>query len=207
VREKCAVTGAGRTDAGVHARGQGAHVDVVSPIDARKCELSVNAVLPDDVSIYHLQPAPPDFHARYSPVLRRYIYSLALRKKPLSFKKAWMVFYEVDWEKVRAAAAQLTGKHDFTTFCAKGSAAKTMTCTVSRAQLSEAADGYTFTIEADRFLYKMVRTIVGTLIDIGRGKITDSMEAIITSKDRKRAGETAPACGLVLDYVKYEGID
>jgi tRNA pseudouridine38-40 synthase len=78
---------------------------------------------------------------------------------------------------------------------------------VSRAQLSEAADGYTFTIEADRFLYKMVRTIVGTLIDIGRGKITDSMEAIITSKDRKRAGETAPACGLVLDYVKYEGID
>jgi tRNA pseudouridine38-40 synthase len=207
VREKCAVTGAGRTDAGVHARAQAAHIDVTSPIDARKCELSVNAVLPDDISIYHLRPAPPDFHARYSPVKRRYIYSMALRKKPLSFKKVWMVFYEVDWDKVRASAAALLGKHDFTTFCAKGSGAKTMICTVSRAELSEMADGYAFVIEADRFLYKMVRTIVGTLIDIGRGKITDSMEAIIESKDRKRAGETAPACGLVLDYVEYKGID
>jgi tRNA pseudouridine38-40 synthase len=207
VREKCAVTGAGRTDAGVHARAQGAHIDIDSPITIQKCELSVNAVLPNDISIYHLRPAPSDFHARYSPLKRRYIYSIALRKKPLSFKKAWMVFYNVDWEKVRLSAAALLGRHDFTVFCAKGSSTKNMVCTVSRAELTELTDGYAFIIEADRFLYKMVRTIVGTLIDIGRGKITDSMEAIIESKNRKRAGETAPACGLVLDYVEYEGID
>ena len=207
LREKCTVTGAGRTDAGVHARAQGAHIDVQSPIDVRKCELSINAVLPDDISIYHLQPGPADFHARYSPVKRRYIYSMTQRKKPLSFKKVWMVFYEVDWDKVSSSLPALCGKHDFTAFCAKGSGAKTMLCTVYRAELSKAPDGYSFLIEADRFLYKMVRTIVGTLIDIGRGRIKDPMEAIIESKDRKRAGETAPACGLVLDYVEYEGID
>jgi tRNA pseudouridine38-40 synthase len=207
VREKCSVTGAGRTDAGVHARGQGAHIDVQSPIDVRKCELSVNAVLPDDISIYHLQPAPSDFNARYSAKKRRYIYYMTLRKKPLSFKKVWMVFHVVDWDKVRSCIAALPGRHDFTAFCAKGSGAKTMTCTVQRAELSPIADGYSFIIEADRFLYKMVRTVVGTIIDIGRGKITEPMEKIIESKDRKRAGETAPACGLVLDYVEYEGID
>jgi tRNA pseudouridine38-40 synthase len=207
VREECSITGAGRTDAGVHARGQAAHIDLQSPIDIHKCELSVNAVLPDDISIYHLQQAPSDFNARYAAVKRRYIYYMTLRKKPLSYKKVWMVFYEVDWDKVRASCAVLAGKHDFTAFCAKGSGAKTMTCTVKRAELSTIVDGYALIIEADRFLYKMVRTIVGTLVDIGRGKIMESMEEIIKSKDRKKAGETAPACGLVLDYVEYEGID
>ncbi len=207
VREKCTVTGAGRTDAGVHARGQGAHIDIQAPIDVRKCELSVNAVLPDDISIYHLQQAPRDFNARYSAKKRRYIYCMTLRKKPLSFKKVWMVFHAVDWDKVRLCTQALLGKHDFSAFCAKGSEAKTMICTVRHAELLPIADGYSFTIEADRFLYKMVRTIVGTIIDIGRGKITETMEEIIRSKDRARAGETAPACGLVLDYVEYEGID
>jgi tRNA pseudouridine38-40 synthase len=207
VREKCAVTGAGRTDAGVHARGQGAHTDIQSSIDVRKCELSVNAVLPNDISIYHLQQAPADFSARYSAKKRRYIYHMTLRKKPLSFKKVWMVFHPVDWDKVHSSAKALLGKHDFSAFCAKGSNAKTMICTIRLAELSQVPDGYSFTIEADRFLYKMVRTIVGTLIDIGRGKITASMAEIIESKDRVKAGETAPACGLVLDYVEYEGID
>jgi tRNA pseudouridine38-40 synthase len=207
VREQCAVTGAGRTDAGVHARGQGAHVELKAPIDVRKCELSVNAVLPDDISVYHLQQAPADFNARYAAKKRRYIYSMTLRKKPLSFKKVWMVFHPVNWDKVRSSLQALLGKHDFTAFCAKGSGAKTMACTIHRAELSAIPDGYLFTIEADRFLYKMVRSIVGTLIDIGRGKITDTMEEIIDSKDRKKAGETAPACGLVLDYVEYEGLD
>lgn len=207
VREECSITGAGRTDAGVHARGQAAHIDLQSPIDIHRCELSVNAVLPDDISIYHLQQAPPDFNARYAAAKRRYIYYMTLRKKPLSYKKVWMVFYEVDWDKVSASCAVLVGKQDFTAFCAKGSGAKTMTCTVKRAELSTIVDGYALIIEADRFLYKMVRTIVGTLVDIGRGKIMESMEEIIKSKDRKKAGETAPACGLVLDYVEYEGID
>jgi tRNA pseudouridine38-40 synthase len=201
------IVGAGRTDAGVHARAQGAHVDIDGPLDVFKCELSVNAVLPCDISIYRLQPVNPDFHARYSAVRRRYRYYMADRKRPLLYKKVWMLFHKVDWNAVRGALPPLLGKHDFGAFCASGSSAKTMTCTVLRAELSDTPEGRMFEIEADRFLYKMVRTIVGTLIDIGRGKITRPLEEIIGLGDRKLAGETAPACGLVLDNVVYEGID
>jgi tRNA pseudouridine38-40 synthase len=206
-REQCAVTGAGRTDAGVHALAQAAHIDLASPIQISACELSVNALLPDDIAIYRLQPAPEGFHARYSPKRRRYVYRFALRKSPLLYKKVWMVFYRVDWVKVREALPSLLGSHDFSAFCAAGGGAKTMTCAVSRAELSSAEHGYAFTIEANRFLYKMVRTIVGTLIGIGRGKILQPLDEILASKDRSLAGETAPACGLSLDYVEYEGID
>jgi len=206
-RQRCAITGAGRTDAGVHALAQGAHMDLEASIDADACELSVNAVLPADIAIYHLQPAADGFHARFSPVSRRYAYHFALRKKPLHYKRVWMVFYAIDWGLVRQALPCLLGTHDFSAFCAAGSSATSMLCTVSRAELSETAYGYCFTIEADRFLYKMVRTIVGTLIGIGRGKITQSLTDIINSKNRACAGETAPACGLVLEYVAYEGMD
>lgn len=207
VRQPCMIVGAGRTDAGVHARAQGAHVDIDGPLDVYKCELSVNAVLPRDISIYRLQPVNPDFHARYSAVRRRYRYYMTDRKRPLLYKKVWMLFHKVDWNAVRGALPPLLGKHDFGAFCASGSSAKTMTCTVLRAELSDTPEGRMFEIEADRFLYKMVRTIVGTLIDIGRGKITRPLEEIIGLGDRKLAGETAPACGLVLDNVVYEGID
>jgi tRNA pseudouridine38-40 synthase len=132
---------------------------------------------------------------------------MADRKRPLLYKKVWMLFHKVDWNAVRGALPPLLGKHDFGAFCASGSSAKTMTCTVLRAELSDTPEGRMFEIEADRFLYKMVRTIVGTLIDIGRGKITRPLEEIIGLGDRKLAGETAPACGLVLDNVVYEGID
>jgi tRNA pseudouridine38-40 synthase len=206
-RQPCTVVGAGRTDAGVHARAQGAHVDIDAALNVDKCELSVNAVLPYDISIYRLQPAAPDFHARYSAVRRRYRYYMADRKRPLLYKKVWMLFHKVDWDKVQGALPPLLGKRDFGAFCASGSSAKTMTCTVLRAELSDTSDGRVFVIEADRFLYKMVRTIVGTLIDIGRGKITQPLKEIIAKGDRKLAGETAPACGLVLDNVVYDGID
>jgi tRNA pseudouridine38-40 synthase len=206
-REECAVTGAGRTDAGVHARAQAAHIDLAAPIKPNACELSVNALLPDDIAIYNLQPAPDSFHARYSPKRRRYIYHFALRKMPLLYKKVWMVFYRVNWQRIREELPALLGSHDFSAFCAAGSSAKTKICTIQRAELLQTPYGYAFTIEADRFLYKMVRTIVGTLIGIGRGKITRPLGEIVASKDRTCAGETAPACGLVLDYVEYEGID
>jgi tRNA pseudouridine38-40 synthase len=206
-REQCVITGAGRTDAGVHALGQAAHVDIVAPVNLGACELSVNSLLPCDIAIYNLQKAPEGFHARYSAKKRRYVYYFALRKRPLLYKKVYMVFYSVDWDKIKAALSSLLGTHDFGAFCASGSSAKTMTCSIYRAELKETEFGYSFTIEANRFLYKMVRSIVGTLIGIGRGKITIPMDEIIASQTRAQAGETAPACGLVLDYVEYEGID
>jgi tRNA pseudouridine38-40 synthase len=206
-RQRCMVHGAGRTDAGVHARAQGAHVDIKGALDIAKCELSVNAVLPRDIGIYRLQPVTADFHARYSARLRRYRYYLCDRKRPLLYKRVWMTFGDIDWGAVGENIPHLLGWHEFGAFCASGSGAKTKVCTIKRAELSDTDDGRVFTIEADRFLYKMVRTAVGTLIGIGRGKITRPLSEIILSGDRAKAGETAPACGLVLDNVEYDGID
>jgi tRNA pseudouridine38-40 synthase len=206
-RSPCAVTGAGRTDAGVHARAQGAHVDIDVPVEIEKCELSVNAVLPPDICIYGMQQVDSSFHARYGAVQRRYAYYLADRKRPLLYKRVWMVFHDIDWDAVRRNIPMLLGKHDFTAFCASGTSTENMVCTVRDARLSIEGGVRVFTISADRFIYKMVRSIVGTLIDIGRGRYDTTIESIIAGKDRTSAGETAPACGLVLDYVEYTDIN
>ena len=199
LRAPCRVIGAGRTDAGVHAKAQGAHLDVdaAAAPDLRACELSVNSLLPPDIAIYRLQRVDDEFHARFSAVSRRYRYALCQRKRPLLFKRVWMVFYDVNWERAAAMLPSLCGAHDFSAFCASGSGAAHARCTVTHASLEREGNLLIFTIEANRFVYTMVRSIVGTLVDIGRGRLTDTLADIIESKDRRRAGMTAPACGLV----------
>jgi tRNA pseudouridine38-40 synthase len=118
-----------------------------------------------------------------------------------------MGFYEMDWKRVEEECAALVGTHDFSTFCASGSGARHARCTVIKASLSTQGDLKVFTIEADRFVYMMVRSLIGTLVDIGRGHITAPLAGILSGRDRKRAGTTAPACGLVLDNVFYKGVD
>jgi tRNA pseudouridine38-40 synthase len=212
-RAPCRVTGAGRTDAGVHARAQGAHVDVAadivadSAIDCARCEASVNALLPPDIAVYHLQTVDGNFHARFSAKARRYRYYICTRKRPLLLGQAWMVFYDVDWPRIEGELAALIGTHDFSSFCASGSGAKHARCTVTHASLDSKDDPKIVTIQANRFVYTMVRSLVGTLIDIGRGHCTQPLAAILSVGDRRRAGQTAPAAGLVLDNVYYEGVD
>lgn len=207
-RGGCSVIGAGRTDAGVHALGQGAHIDFDTALDdERGCELSVNALLPPDVALYGLRRVGDDFHARYSAVSRRYRYQMCFRKRPLLHKRVWMLFYQIDWHRVAGELPAICGTHDFSTFCASGSSSRHNRCTVSSARLHDEGDLKIFTIEADRFVYSMVRSLVGTLIDIGRGRISDTMADIIGSRDRKRAGSTAPACGLTLEQVFYKDVD
>ena len=203
LRTKIVITGAGRTDAGVHGRAQGVHFDCEHEFDLPRLMSSVNGILPRDISIYNLCPVDNAFHARFSAVARRYKYTMCLRKMPLLYKRVWMIFREIDWDLVNKNAAQLCGRHDFETFCASGSTSDNTICTVTGASLDKFDECIVFTIEADRFIYRMVRSVVGTLIDIGRGKIHQSMAEIIASRDRKMAGSTAPAHGLVLDYVKY----
>jgi tRNA pseudouridine38-40 synthase len=210
LRVPCRVTGAGRTDAGVHAKAQGAHIDIdntAAPQDLRACELSVNALLPPAIAVYRLQRVGDDFNARFSAVSRRYRYNLCPRKRPLLFKRVWMVFYDVNWELVQAMLPSLSGTHDFSAFCASGSGTAHARCTVTHASLEREGDLRVFTIEANRFVYTMVRSIVGTLVDIGRGRLTGTLADIIASKDRCRAVMTAPACGLVLEHVFYPGVD
>jgi tRNA pseudouridine38-40 synthase len=203
LRTKITITGAGRTDAGVHGRAQGAHFDCDQKFDLSRLELSVNAILPHEIAIYNLCPVDNAFHARFSAVARRYKYTMCIRKMPLLYKRVWMIFAKVDWDLVKQNTIDLLGRHDFETFCASGATSDNTICTVASASLDKIDECIVFTIEADRFIYRMVRSVVGTLIDIGRGNITQSMAEVIASRDRKKAGSTAPACGLVLDYVKY----
>lgn len=207
VRVHCGVTGAGRTDAGVHARAQGAHIDVQSPLDIRVCEHSVNSLLPPAVAIYNLQRVDDSFHARFSAVSRTYRYCICNRKHPLLFNRVWPVFYTIDWVRVRKETTSLCGAHDFSTFCASGSGVRHARCTVSAASFETNGEGAVFTIEANRFVYNMVRSIVGTLVDMGRGHIKASLADILAGKDRGLAGLTAPACGLTLEKVTYQGVD
>jgi len=207
-RQQCSVVGAGRTDAGVHARCQGAHIDL-TPVDRiGRLEHSVNAVLPKDICIYNMQAVPDSFHARFSAKQRSYNFFMTTRRRrPLLYKRVWTIVHEINWDNVQQNIPHCIGPHDFTAFCSSRTSTDNMDCTVSSASLSCCDDVRVFSISADRFIYKMVRSIVGTLIDIGKGKIIVGLDAIIKSKNRKLAGETAPACGLILDYVKYDEID
>lgn len=203
LRKTCKIVGAGRTDAGVHARGQGMHIDGLENIDCTRSEKSINAVLPPDIAIYNLQPVESSFHARYAAVERCYKYYFVFRKMPLWFNRAKMITHAVDWNVVNEQCACLLGQHDFTAFCASGSTTRHNVCTVTQVGFEDVGEVKIFTIKADRFVYKMVRSIVGTLIDIGRGVITDSLKSILDDKERNRVGNTSAAHGLVLDYVKY----
>ncbi len=202
-RDACTITGAGRTDAGVHARGQGAHIDLPEHTDLLRMEMSVNGLLPKDIAIYGLKRVRDDFHARFSAKTRTYQYHIVERKMPLFQNRAWMLYHSVCWDKVSSNVKCLRGTHDFTTFCASGSSTDNMVCAVENATVEKKGELLIFTVTADRFIYKMIRSVIGTLIDIGRGQIEETIDSIILSKTRGRAGQTAPACGLVLEWVDY----
>jgi tRNA pseudouridine38-40 synthase len=129
------------------------------------------------------------------------------RKMPLLHKKAFIISYPVDWDLIERNIPHLIGRHDFTAFCASGFKKENKTCAVREAFLEKIDTMKIFTITADRFVYKMVRSIVGTLLEIGSGKITASLEQIIQSRDRLQVGQTALACGLILDHVTYNEVE
>ena len=207
LRRPVGFTGAGRTDAGVHARAQGAHFDCEAPLDPGRFTQSMNALLPPEIAVYGVVPVASSFHARFSAVRRAYRYTICLRKSPLLRHRAWHVAWRIDWERLGEEAAALRGEHDFRTFCSSGSGSATAVCRVTDAVIVPEDECMVFSIEADRFVYRMVRSIVGTLVDIGRGEQRLPMKDIVDSKDRSLAGTTAPPCGLVLDNVVYAEVE
>jgi tRNA pseudouridine38-40 synthase len=206
VRRKCRVVGAGRTDAGVHAAAQGVHTDLPREIDLAACGKSINAVLGPAIAVRDITPVDQSFHARYSAKKRKYAYYIATRKRPLKEGRVWVVTHRVNWKLISQNLGHCVGRHDFAAFCAAGSGTRTTVCTVTGARLRRCAGLYVIELAADRFLYKMVRSITGTLIDIGRGVIACSIGEIIRSKNRSLAGETAPPHGLVLEDVIYDEV-
>jgi tRNA pseudouridine38-40 synthase len=200
--EPVRITGAGRTDAGVHASGQVIDLRTTSGLGPAQLERGVNALLPEDIAISGLEPAEDSFHARFSATGRTYEYRIrnAAVRDPLWTRREHWHPGELDVAAMRAAAAALVGRHDFAAFAAGEGGERT----VKRAEWVSDGDVLRFEIEADAFLRGMVRGIVGTLLWVGRGKLTvERFTAVLGAKDRKLAGPSAPAKGLCLVAVRY----
>ncbi len=201
------VVGAGRTDAGVHATKMVAHFDVEKPIDeAEKFVARLNGVLPPDIAVSGLRQVADDAHARFDATARRYEYHIIAEKNPFKTDLAWRLPVTLDYDAMNRAAKVLLGEHDFTSFSKVHTDVKTMICTISEAHWDKRGDEWIFTIEANRFLRNMVRAIVGTLVEVGKGNYSvDDFKKIIEAKNRCAAGMSVPACGLFLTEVKYKG--
>ncbi|HLG90505.1 MAG TPA: tRNA pseudouridine(38-40) synthase TruA [Alphaproteobacteria bacterium] len=198
---------AGRTDAGVHALGQAAHFDLEKPTTARTVREALNAHLrPHPIAVLKAEPAPPGFHARTSARRRRYRYLVLNRpaRPTLDEGRVWHVPQALDDDAIRAGAAALIGRHDFTTFRAAMCQAKSPIRTLDRLDAIREGDLLRFEVEARSFLHHQVRNMIGTLILVGRGKWRPAqMAAALAAKDRAAGGPTAPPDGLYLVTVDY----
>ncbi|RRD02182.1 tRNA pseudouridine(38-40) synthase TruA [Prevotella sp. OH937_COT-195] len=199
------IVGAGRTDAGVHARFMAAHFDTEECIDELQLHYRLNRFLPSDISIHRIEKVDCSLHARFSATSRTYHYYLHTKKDPFIDKYSWETSFPLDFKNMNIAAQTLVSTNDFASFCKSGSDVKTTTCVVNEAYWHEIGDGRCFfRITANRFLRNMVRSIVGTLIDVGRGRITiEQFNHIVESGDRMNAGESMPAHALFLEDIKY----
>lgn len=201
--EPVRITGAGRTDAGVHATGQVIDFRTASALDGSTMERGVNALLPEDIAISALEPAAEGFHSRFSATGRTYEYRIrnAPTREPLERLRELWLSEALDVEAMREASDRLVGRHDFAAFAAGVSGERD----VRRAAWERHGNVLRFEIEANAFLRGMVRGIVGTLLWVGRGKIgPDRFEEILRSRDRSKAGPSAPARGLCLIRVTYD---
>ncbi len=206
-REEVTVIGSGRTDAGVHALNQVASFRSSTSLPEEILCRGINGLLPPDIVVKKLEEVPVEFHPQYSARGKTYVYKICNRRlRPaLGRKYCWFIQHPLDLTAMKQAAGYLIGRCDFSCFCATGSSVKDRTRTVKSVSIIKGDDGLLeITIEAQGFLRYMVRNIVGTLVEIGRGKRKPSeMKEIIDSRDRNIAGITAPACGLYLKEVKY----
>jgi len=206
--EQALVQGAGRTDAGVHALGQVAHVDIQKPLSAGTVRDALNNHLrPNPVSILNVEAVADDFHARYGATRRAYLYRILNRRPPpvLDQGQVWWVATPLDARAMHEAAQELVGHHDFTTFRASECQARSPVKTLNKLDVSQTGDEIHITCEARSFLHHQVRNFVGTLQPVGAGKwrARDVREALM-KKDRRAGGPTAPAEGLYLTRVSYD---
>jgi len=201
------VTGAGRTDAGVHAVGQVAHVDVEKPFEAWKLAEALNAHLrPHPIAVLAAESAKDDFHARFDATRRVYRYMIVNRRAPLTMELglAWRVGPRLDVMAMERAAEHLVGRHDFTTFRDSQCQAKSPVKTLDGVEFDWSGDTVAIWFEAQSFLHRQVRSMVGTLVEVGLGKITTSdLVDALAAKDRARCGQVAPPDGLCLMRVDY----
>lgn len=204
LRAEIEIVGSGRTDTGVHCVQQFFHADIEKEFNLQDLIHKLNAFLPKDIAIKNIYPAKAEAHARYDAYERSYQYKITRVKDPLLVGYAYYFFRELNVTTMNSAAALLVGEHDFECFSKVKTDVNHFICNIKHATWTQKGDLLIFTITANRFLRGMVRAIVGTLLDVGTGKITERQFAeIIKSKDRKMAGMNAPPEGLYLTSVKY----
>jgi tRNA pseudouridine38-40 synthase len=200
------VIGSGRTDAGVHAEAQVAHFKTESAMECRSLLRGLNALLPDDIVICQVEEAPADFHARHSARGKSYRYVILNRGYPSAFerKRCWQVSCPLDLDAMRQAAALMVGRRDFSAFQASDCGARHSMREVRGIDIDDREGWITIRVSGDAFLKHMVRNMVGTLVEVGRGKmVAAAVKGILESRDRTRAGPTAPSRGLFLVSVSY----
>lgn len=206
LNEDVELTGAGRTDAGVHASFFIAHFDSSSELlnDTSHLIYKINSILPHDIAIQSIVQVVSEAHARFDAQFRTYTYYISKAKDPFRFQTSWQFFLPLNVHLMNEASSLLLQTDDFTSFSRLHSDNKTNICKVTLAQWIETPDSFIFTIVADRFLRNMVRAIVGTLVDVGLNKISlMDFDRIIRQKNRGAAGKSAPAQGLFLSKITY----
>ena len=205
LRHDVEIVGAGRTDAGVHARQMVAHFEWDGQLDCQQTAYRLGRMLPRDIAIYCMEPVADDMHARFSAVRRTYHYYLHTERDPFCRQYSCELHYDLDFERMNEAGRILCTYEDFGAFCKSHSDVKTTLCKVSEAHWIQVdSTHWYFRISANRFLRNMVRAVVGTMIDVGRGRITlDDFRKIVEGKQRTQAGESMPAHALFLEEIEY----
>lgn len=209
LKERPGVTGCSRTDAGVHANEYAFHFTTASSIGCEALVRALNVTLPRDIAARRAREVPEDFHARYSVIWKEYIYKIccAPQRDPFWEGRALYRPAPADLDRMRAAALYFEGAHDFLSFCASGSSVQGTRRTVLLSTLERQEELLVYRVRADGFLYHMVRIMVGTLLDVSRGKTEpEQIPAILAARRREAAGPTAPAHGLYLNHVYYGGL-
>lgn len=201
------VSASGRTDAGVHARGQVIHFDTSLEIEPARWQIALNSLLPDDIAVSSAEIVHQDFHARFDAAGKEYRYFLLLSKHRDPFQRNYAYQYplELNYDAMREASKHLLGTHDFTSFCSAKTEVEDRIRTLKEIDFSEENGMLVFRFVGNGFLYNMVRILVGTLLEVGNGRrAADTMQALLASKDRTLAGKTAPGHGLYLWQVFYD---
>jgi tRNA pseudouridine38-40 synthase len=206
VRHPVELVGSSRTDSGVHAKGQVAHFDSdQTQIPPEGMRQSVNHKLPDDILIRAIEPVGPEFHAIRSTLRKRYQYAIwnAIDRPPLFGELAWHRWQPLDVERMRDAALHIIGERDFASFCRPGHARETTVRTIHSCDISQRGPRLIIGIEGNGFLWHMVRIIVGTLVDLSLRRLPpETVRTMLSARDRRAAGPTAPPCGLYLQWIQ-----
>lgn len=203
LRQPITLTGSSRTDAGVHAVQNYFHFDFELPLKS-SFVYNINAILPSDIAVISVKQVAKELHCRFHAVSRAYAYHLYTHKDPMKAERAWFYPFALDVAKLQRAATILKEYEDFTSFSKRNTQVKTFNCNILHSAWEASEDGLIYRVEANRFLRGMVRGLVGTMLQVGRGKLTeDDFRQVITALDCTKADFTTPAHGLYLEQVRF----